>query len=972
MKNRILTALLAAAMLLPAVRVSADGVMLPIGTVAGDKETGNARLEPDKWTLEDIAADFAYKGEGMCVAVIDTGFFTEHESFILTGEGRLTKEFVDSLELNAGKADDAAEEPEKALPKESFYINEKIPFAYNYAKKSADVSGLASHGTAVVSAIAGNNSANTEHPSGAAPEAQVVLMKVFDDETARASNEAMIAAINDAVTLGVDVICVPFGEACGSSESGGTLSLGEALRAAEDAGIIVVSAAGDSTKLGNVSPYNRYAGLIAPTTDRPDVGTVFYPGSAENAAAIGGSQSNVYTADCFVVTTADGEVKIPYSDTNSLWTLPTGGLSFARFFDGKTLGYEFVPRYGREEDVAGLDLTGKIAVVERGVITFGEKCKNAAARGAIGVIVYDNQPDPDTVLDVRMDISESPIPAVMISGVSADKLRSAVEKSIKVSLDERYIALKRETPTPSSYSAWGGTPELGLGIDFTVAGELIECASSDGGYLTTGGTTIAAARAAGMLACVKEKLVKSGFPAEYAAKQAMNLLSSSARLMTRGDGEVYSPRQQGSGNASLSRALGAEIMVTSEGKNRAEIGEITRNWFTFDVTVTNLTDSEKELEIDALVGSDGYSEFVYKDLDSSDEKKKKLSEALGKQPDDAVSFVEQFNEFKKARVFPGYENMNINAGAENSEPIKYTLGPNVSATFTLTVLLDNDTMAEYERIFTNGYFVEGFVRVRSGEETASLPFMGFKGDWGAGEALDRGIFDGVEAVADYVYLYREYSSEALGGRLILGADPFGGESDDHTLSFSPYVDAKNSAVYLNLGLLKSVSDVKVNVWSGDELIGGREYGYLAKTYVDYASGMVVSPKLVLWDGRAFDNRYYVYPDGDYRVEISYKVAGDDRIRVLRYDLRLDTTAPVIGGWEFEDAGEAKLMTVEVTDDQLLAKCRVYDEYGNEAAFEDGKYDVTALGKYIYIEAFDRAMNSSVKRAANPYYANNID
>ena len=48
------------------------------------------------------------------------------------------------------------------------------------------------------------------------------------------------------------------------------------------------------------------------------------------------------------------------------------------------------------------------------------------------------------------------------------------------------------------------------------------------------------------------------------------------------------------------------------------------------------------------------------------------------------------------------------------------------------------------------------------------------------------------------------------------------------------------------------------------------------------------------------------------------------------------------------------------------------EYGSEAAFEDGKYDITALGRYVYIEAFDRAMNSTVKRAANPYYANITD
>ncbi len=46
---------------------------------------------------------------------------------------------------------------------------------------------------------------------------------------------------------------------------------------------------------------------------------------------------------------------------------------------------------GRSEDLALVDLKGKIALLERGLITFQQKVEGAAARGAIGAIVYNNQ-----------------------------------------------------------------------------------------------------------------------------------------------------------------------------------------------------------------------------------------------------------------------------------------------------------------------------------------------------------------------------------------------------------------------------------------------------------------------------------------------------------------------------------------------------------------------------------------------------
>ena len=52
-----------------------------------------------------------------------------------------------------------------------------------------------------------------------------------------------------------------------------------------------------------------------------------------------------------------------------------------------------VPNLGRKEDFARIDAEGKIAIVKRGEIPFGQKASNAEDAGAVGLIVVNNAPD---------------------------------------------------------------------------------------------------------------------------------------------------------------------------------------------------------------------------------------------------------------------------------------------------------------------------------------------------------------------------------------------------------------------------------------------------------------------------------------------------------------------------------------------------------------------------------------------------
>ena len=53
-----------------------------------------------------------------------------------------------------------------------------------------------------------------------------------------------------------------------------------------------------------------------------------------------------------------------------------------------------VPGMGAAEDFAAVDVEGAVALVERGQVFFRQKVANAAAAGAIGVMIYNNEPGP--------------------------------------------------------------------------------------------------------------------------------------------------------------------------------------------------------------------------------------------------------------------------------------------------------------------------------------------------------------------------------------------------------------------------------------------------------------------------------------------------------------------------------------------------------------------------------------------------
>jgi aminopeptidase YwaD len=75
---------------------------------------------------------------------------------------------------------------------------------------------------------------------------------------------------------------------------------------------------------------------------------------------------------------------------------------------------------GLPEEVAGLDLRGKIALIQRGTLRFSDKVASAASAGAVGVVVYNDGPGP-----VQGTLgSPGGVPAATVSGDSGQQLQN--------------------------------------------------------------------------------------------------------------------------------------------------------------------------------------------------------------------------------------------------------------------------------------------------------------------------------------------------------------------------------------------------------------------------------------------------------------------------------------------------------------------------------------------------------------------
>ncbi|MDD6642794.1 MAG: leucine-rich repeat protein, partial [Firmicutes bacterium] len=123
--------------------------------------------------------------------------------------------------------------------------------------------------------------------------------------------------------------------------------------------------------------------------------------------------------------------EIYVSDGGSYRYLESDDSALFSAMTGQTVEFAVVPGYGTAEDYAELDVSGKVAVVQRGTISFQEKLNNAAAAGAIAMLCFNNQTDGI----MSMYIEDYIIPAASISKDAGEALTALQMGSIQINCD---------------------------------------------------------------------------------------------------------------------------------------------------------------------------------------------------------------------------------------------------------------------------------------------------------------------------------------------------------------------------------------------------------------------------------------------------------------------------------------------------------------------------------------------------------
>lgn len=249
--------------------------------------------QADTQALQVALATNQFTGKGMTIAVLDTGLDTAHPAFAnAPADAKFTKDYVSGV-LQA--ADLNAEALMPGVTADDVYLSAKTPFAFDYAGKDAQVApgnkwdaANLEHGTHVAGISAGYavDGEGAVTFSGVAPDAQVIPMKVFDDSGTGAATITILAALEDACRLGADAVNLSLGSYGGFTVDEDAL-INDVYNKLDDAGIMVITAAGNETS----SSYMNSYGTDAPLTGDPDNSVVAAP--------------SVYPANLSIATSSD-------------------------------------------------------------------------------------------------------------------------------------------------------------------------------------------------------------------------------------------------------------------------------------------------------------------------------------------------------------------------------------------------------------------------------------------------------------------------------------------------------------------------------------------------------------------------------------------------------------------------------------------------------------------------------------------
>lgn len=873
-----------------------------------------------------------YDGTGTIVAILDTGFMKAHEAFsVMPTDTKYSRDDIASLLQSQSLAS-------KVTDADSVYINEKAPYGYDYANGDADPEAVGqAHGVHVAGTVAGNNGKDFH---GVAPNAQLMIMKIFGDGSGSTSDDIILAGVDDSVKLGADSINMSLGSPAGFTDYGDeneseeeNLTYYGVYTRAEKAGVNVLVAAGNETSSTNYNAHNNLT-----YAEYPDNAIVASPSTLEASLSVA-SVDNVKSTSYYMLL---GEEKLAYNNAvNSASSTPYDILDT---MDGKTLEYVMVPGLGEEVDYEGLDVTGKIAVVQRGGLNFGTKAENASKAGAAACIIYDNV--NGAIINAALESFF--IPTVTVTKIAGAKLAAASEKKVSFSKENYGLVDNPIGGGVSSFSSKGPAPDLTIKPEISAPGGGIRSSvlGANNAYEVYSGTSMATPHMAGEAALLRQYIEKN-YPdvkGEALGNLVNSLLMSTASPSRELDGTYYPVRRQGAGVANIANAIesGAYLFVEGCKRPKAEVGSSKDGVYTYTATVHNMTGEAKSYTVDTtamietitVINGESFASNSNRDLTA-----------------DEVTIT-----------YTGLADGN-----------KITAPANGTATFSVKLELTEAGKKAYADNFPNGSYIEGYTFLTADEGVSlSLPILGFYGDWNSLQVF-QGTYD--EGPANVTYSVLADVNASLSGNYV-GVN---NRTDTFARRWMGFGPARGGRMLLHLSSLLRNSEayqITVKNAKGETMWDSGDLGAVRKTYITVTqTGYQATATLVQkgWNGRlpGADGSYNAgdwAPEGEYTFSVRGRGVGSDVDDYQSYTFYVDNTKPELKSAElYEDENGDLKLALTVSDNKYLQFLWVIDSaqqfFYLEAAeeFKDMKEGETVR---VVLDASDLVQQLSLK-AANP-------
>lgn len=812
--------------------------------------------------IQNVWQNHQLKGEGMVVSIIDSGIDPTHKDL------RLSEETKEKIPLQQGELSAKNMGYGQAFTR-------KVPYGHNYADNNEEIVDTHPitnmHGMHVAGIVAANGVGDDPAKAvlGVAPEAQLLAMKVFTNNkrVATALDDDVIAAIEDSVKLGADILNMSLGSDAGTVDPASPDQV--VIKQAAEAGVLSVISAGNSslstTDNTSVDPQNKFGTI--------DTGTLGSPGVTTEALTTASAENTLITSGGLLIHLVDADgTKHPYQLETS--TSPSGAIiaSNTTTADVSLLSSAtdlIDVGVGTANDYQNKEVKGKIVLIQRGAITFSDKQRIAKEQGASAAFIYNNTPNSPPITLQLADPGYLTLSLTKEDGEALVKLaRETQHQQFSFDIND-YQFTNPKTGKMSDFSSWGLTPDLELKPEISAPGGNIYSTVNNNSYQTKSGTSMSSPFVAGSQALVyqalkKNKTTLTGIDLTRFAK--LSVMNTALPMLDKSHHDVIiSPRRQGAGQIKVDKAI---------------------------ENTTSLTDS-----------SDGDGALALKQIGKNTTISVKLKNNGAK----AVTY--QFTDFggvyteTQTATAEVYETKIKDAKITASQK-KVTLQPAEAQTIQLQLTLPES--------FSKQQFVEGYIGFTSDSlPDLTMPYVGFYGDYSLASVIDAPIYKSTSLLGSGYFTDKNNTLLGLKNNTI----------DPELVAISPNKDNRKDEAKPTLNFLRNAKNVTCEIVDSNKKVLRRltEEKQIRKNLFNAGAGRFLSHTITSanWDGTVYNlktGKNEVVSDGQYQLKIVAKAnVADAKPQEMYLPIKVDTTEPSIEAISFDDSLTTPTLKTKLTD-----------------------------------------------------------